>query len=69
MPRTEAERITALETLVPVMAEDIKETKDNVAILIEAHYKQKGAVKLAAVIWGGLIAVCGLIGWSRFSAH
>lgn len=66
MLRTEAERIAVLETLVPVMAEDIKETKDNVAILIEAHYKQKGAVKLAAIIWGGLIGIVGLVGWNKF---
>lgn len=59
---TQAERIAALEVVYPELRADINEIKADVKTLLAAHNRQTGAAKLAAVIWGGLLALGGAIG-------
>jgi cytochrome c-type biogenesis protein CcmH/NrfG len=59
---TDRERIAALEALVPAFRTDVAEIKADVKTLLAAHNRQTGAAKLAAVIWGGLLALGGAIG-------
>lgn len=56
------ERVAALEASVPPLRADVTEIKADVKTLLAAHNRQSGAAKLAAVIWGGLLALGGAIG-------
>lgn len=60
--RTDRERLAALETLVSAFRADLAEIKADVKTLLVAHNRQTGAAKLAAMIWGGLLALGGAIG-------
>jgi hypothetical protein len=59
---TELERLATLEAIVPPLQADVAEIKADVKTLLAAHNRQSGAAKLAAVIWGGLLALGGAIG-------
>lgn len=39
----------------------LKEVSDNVTTLVAAHQRQKGATKLLALLWAGLLALGGLV--------
>lgn len=60
--RTVPERLAALEASFPTLKADVAEIKADVKVLVAAHHRQTGAAKLAAVIWGGLLALGGAIG-------
>ena len=59
---TEVERLATLETTYAALKADVAEIKADVKTLLAAHNRQSGAAKLAAVIWGGLLALGGAIG-------
>ena len=62
---TQAERISSLEAIINSkggLVEKVDEIHSDVKTLLAAHNRQSGAAKLAAVIWGGLLALGGAIG-------
>ena len=56
-----AERIAAVETELRAMRSEVQEVRGDVKTLLAAQNRQSGAAKLAAVIWGGRLALGGAI--------
>jgi hypothetical protein len=59
---TQAERLASVETELRGLRGDIAEIKEDIRTLLAAHNRQKGATKLLALLWAGLLSVGGLIG-------
>jgi len=59
---TYAERLTAVETELKGLRADVGEMKEDVKTLLAAYNRQKGAVRLLALLWAGLLSLGGLIG-------
>lgn len=57
-----AERLTAVETELKGLRTDLSEVKEDVKALLAAHNRQRGATKLLALLWAGLLSLGGLIG-------
>lgn len=58
-PKSEAERIAALETELAGMKSDVSEIKADVKTLVTAHHQQRGFIAATALIFttlGGLAA-------------
>ncbi len=66
---TELERIVRLETIMPALAADVSEMKDDVKSILEYQNRQRGAAKVAAVLWTGIIAIGGVFTGAHFSGH
>ena len=56
-----AERLTAVETELKGLRADFGEMRDDIKALLAAHNRQKGATKLLALLWAGLLSLGGLI--------
>ena len=56
------ERLSILETELKGLRGDVKEMKGDVKTLLAAHNRQRGAAKLLALLWAGLLSLGGLIG-------
>lgn len=59
---TYAERLTAVETELKGLRADVVEMKGDIKALLEDNYRQKGASKVAAALWAGLLTLGGAIG-------
>jgi len=59
---TQGERLTAVETELKAIRADVTETKIDVKTLLEAHNRQRGAIRLLALLWAGFLAAGGLMG-------
>jgi hypothetical protein len=59
---TQVERLAALETAVAALQRDAAEIKADVKTLLAAHNRQRGAAKLLALLWAGLLSLGGIIG-------
>lgn len=59
---TQAERLAALETAVSALQGDTAEIKADVKALLAAYNRERGAIKLLALLWAGLLSLGGIIG-------
>jgi len=57
---TDPERITALEVVVPLMDRKIDVLGEKMDKVIAYQERERGAAKVAAIIWGGLIGLGGM---------
>jgi hypothetical protein len=57
-----AERLASVETELRALREDVHEMRGDVKELLKVHNGQRGAVKLLALLWAGLLSLGGLLG-------
>ena len=70
MPKpNHGERLAAVEIELKGLRADVGEMKRDVKSLLAAHERQKGAARLAAVIWAGLLAACGVAAGAWFEGR
>jgi hypothetical protein len=56
------ERITAVETELQAVRNDVREMREDVKTLLAAYNRQSGAAKLRAALWTGLVGLSAAVG-------
>jgi len=56
------ERLASVETELKALRADVGEMREDVKTLLAAHNRQRGAAKLLALLWAGLLSLGGIIG-------
>ena len=56
------ERLAAVETELRALRVEVGEIRGDVKSLLAAHNSQRGAIKLLALLWAGLLSLGGLLG-------
>ena len=59
---TQNERLASVEARLDALVPTVNEIRGDVKTLLAAHNRQKGAVKLLALAWAGLLSLGGIIG-------
>ena len=59
---TQNERLASVEARLDALVPTVNEIRGDVKTLLEAHNRQRGAAKLMALLWAGLLALAGGLG-------
>ncbi len=59
---TQNERLATVEARLDALVPTVNEIRGDVKTLLAAHNSQRGAVRLLALVWAGLLALGGAIG-------
>ena len=59
---TQNERLATVEARLDALVPTVNEIRGDVKTLLAAHNSQRGAVRLLALIWAGLLTLGGIIG-------
>jgi hypothetical protein len=59
---TQNERLATVEARLDALVPTVNEIRGDVKTLLAAHNRQKGAAKLVALLWAGLLTLAGGLG-------
>lgn len=67
---TQNERLASVEARLDALVPTVQEIRGDVKTLLAAHNRQKGAAKLLALIWAGLLTLgAGVMGLFLGARH
>lgn len=66
---TQNERLASVEARLDALVPAINEIRGDVKTLLAAHNSQRGAIRLLALMWAGLLAMGGVMGGAFMRGH